>query len=126
AASPFQERRLAGDGHAADRQGLQRRADPADRELLRRAAQAAGALAMTAASLRRRVLGAGAALAAGALAGCAGLAPRASSAGVVVVGGGYGGATAARCLKLWGGSGVDVTLVERNAAFVSCPLSNLV
>jgi len=45
---------------------------------------------------------------------------------VVVVGGGYGGATAARYLALWGGEGVDVTLVERDAAFVSCPLSNLV
>ena len=44
---------------------------------------------------------------------------------VVVVGGGYGGATAARYLKLWGGN-VDVTLVERSADFVSCPISNLV
>ena len=44
---------------------------------------------------------------------------------VVVVGGGYGGATAARYLKLWGGN-VDVTLVERNTDFVSCPISNLV
>jgi sulfide dehydrogenase [flavocytochrome c] flavoprotein chain len=45
---------------------------------------------------------------------------------VVVVGGGYGGATAARYLSLWGGGAVDVTLVETNTAFVSCPLSNLV
>jgi sulfite dehydrogenase len=44
---------------------------------------------------------------------------------VVVVGGGFGGATAARYLKMWGGN-IDVTLVERNAAFVSCPISNLV
>jgi len=44
---------------------------------------------------------------------------------VVVVGGGFGGATAARYLRLWGGN-VDVTLVERNAEFVSCPMSNLV
>ena len=44
---------------------------------------------------------------------------------VVVVGGGFGGATAARYLRLWGGN-VDVTLVERNASFVSCPISNLV
>jgi sulfide dehydrogenase [flavocytochrome c] flavoprotein chain len=43
---------------------------------------------------------------------------------VVVVGGGFGGATAARYLRLWGN--VDVTLVERNASFVSCPISNLV
>ena len=43
----------------------------------------------------------------------------------MVVGGGFGGATAARYLRLWGGN-VDVTLVERNASFVSCPISNLV
>ena len=43
----------------------------------------------------------------------------------MVVGGGFGGATAARYLKLWGGN-IDVTLVERNAQFVSCPISNLV
>lgn len=45
---------------------------------------------------------------------------------VVVVGAGYGGATAARYLSLWSGGGIDVTLVEPNAAFISCPLSNLV
>jgi sulfite dehydrogenase len=75
---------------------------------------------------RRQWLGAGAALAATSLAGCAGMAPSQPSIGrVVVVGGGYGGATAARYLKLWGGN-VDVTLVERNTDFVSCPISNLV
>lgn len=45
---------------------------------------------------------------------------------VLIVGGGYGGATAAKYLKHWGGDGIDVTLVERNTQFVSCPLSNLV
>ena len=45
---------------------------------------------------------------------------------IVVVGGGYGGATAARYARLWGDDGVDVTLVERDSTFVSCPLSNLV
>ena len=45
---------------------------------------------------------------------------------VVVIGGGYGGATAARYAALWGGDAVEVTLVERDEAFVSCPLSNLV
>jgi NADPH-dependent 2,4-dienoyl-CoA reductase/sulfur reductase-like enzyme len=50
----------------------------------------------------------------------------ASAPKVVVVGGGYGGATAARYLRLWSGGTIDVTLVERDAAFVSCPLSNLV
>ena len=45
---------------------------------------------------------------------------------VVVVGGGYGGATAAKYVRMWSAGKVDVTLVERNAEFVSCPLSNLV
>ncbi len=81
---------------------------------------------MTQAILRRRtLLGAGAALAATSLAGCAGMSSSPSIGRVVIVGGGYGGATAARYLKLWGGN-VEVTLVERNADFVSCPISNLV
>jgi sulfide dehydrogenase [flavocytochrome c] flavoprotein subunit len=45
---------------------------------------------------------------------------------VVVVGAGYGGATVARYLSLWSSGGIDVTLVEPNAVFISCPLSNLV
>lgn len=61
-----------------------------------------------------------------ALAGCASTRRPVPLGHVVVVGGGFGGATAARYLKLWGGAAVDVTLVERNAAFTSCPLSNLV
>lgn len=74
---------------------------------------------------RRRLLGAGASLAAVSLAGCATPSGGPSIGRVVVVGGGFGGATAARYLRLWGGN-VDVTLVERNASFVSCPISNLV
>ncbi|HWU34518.1 MAG TPA: NAD(P)/FAD-dependent oxidoreductase [Methylovorus sp.] len=45
---------------------------------------------------------------------------------VVVVGGGYAGAAAAKYLKLWGGNAVDVVVVEPSSQFVSCPLSNLV
>jgi NADPH-dependent 2,4-dienoyl-CoA reductase/sulfur reductase-like enzyme len=45
---------------------------------------------------------------------------------VVVVGGGWGGATAAKYLRLWSDAGIDVTLVEPNRSFVSCPMSNLV
>jgi len=45
---------------------------------------------------------------------------------VVVVGGGYGGATAAKYVRLLSDYKIDVVLVEPNAAFVSCPLSNLV
>jgi sulfide dehydrogenase [flavocytochrome c] flavoprotein chain len=75
---------------------------------------------------RRRVLGAGlAAVAAAPLAGCANLSGGPSIGRVVVVGGGFGGATAARYLRLWGGN-VEVTLVERESSFVSCPISNLV
>ncbi|MFM7294647.1 MAG: FAD-dependent oxidoreductase, partial [Burkholderiales bacterium] len=44
---------------------------------------------------------------------------------VVVVGGGYGGATVAKYIKMWEPS-IDVTVVERNPNFVSCPISNLV
>src|SRR6516164_7974551 len=45
---------------------------------------------------------------------------------VVVVGGGYGGATAAKYVRMWSGGAVDVTLIEPNPSFISCPLSNLV
>jgi sulfide dehydrogenase [flavocytochrome c] flavoprotein subunit len=75
---------------------------------------------------RRRAIGALGAAALFALPGCAPVRTRAAARRIVVVGGGYGGATAARYAALWGGPGVDVTLVERDAAFVSCPLSNLV
>jgi len=71
---------------------------------------------------RRELLAAGGL----ALAGCASPPPGPSLGRVVVVGGGFGGATAARYLKLWGGAALDVTLVERNEGFISCPMSNLV
>jgi NADPH-dependent 2,4-dienoyl-CoA reductase/sulfur reductase-like enzyme len=45
---------------------------------------------------------------------------------VVVVGGGYGGATAAKYIRLWSDQSIRVTLIEPSAAFVSCPISNLV
>jgi len=68
----------------------------------------------------------GAALAAG-LAGCATMksASGPARARVVVVGGGYGGATAARYVRLLDPT-IDVILVEQNESFVSCPLSNMV
>ena len=74
---------------------------------------------------RRSFLGAGLAGTAMSLGGCASVIGRAPLAKVVVIGAGFGGATAARYLKLWE-PGLDVTLVERNERFVSCPLSNLV
>jgi NADPH-dependent 2,4-dienoyl-CoA reductase/sulfur reductase-like enzyme len=57
------------------------------------------------------------------VAGCASAVP--SRARVVVVGGGFGGATAAKYLRLWDPS-IDVVLVERESSFASCPISNLV
>ncbi len=76
--------------------------------------------------LLRLGLGAGLGLGGLMLAGCASTASGGPSIGrVVVVGGGYGGATAARYLKMWGGN-IDVTMIERNPQFISCPMSNLV
>jgi NADPH-dependent 2,4-dienoyl-CoA reductase/sulfur reductase-like enzyme len=73
---------------------------------------------------RRTFIAASATGASLALAGCAST-PSRPLARVVVIGGGYGGATAAKYLRLWEPR-LDVTLVERNEAFVSCPISNLV
>jgi NADPH-dependent 2,4-dienoyl-CoA reductase/sulfur reductase-like enzyme len=44
---------------------------------------------------------------------------------VVVIGGGWGGATAAKYVRL-GDPSIEVVLIEPNDAFVSCPFSNLV
>ncbi len=63
--------------------------------------------------------------AASALGGCA-TGTGARGPKVVVVGGGYSGATVAKYLNLWSNGGLDVTLVEANPTFISCPLSNLV
>ena len=57
--------------------------------------------------------------------GCASLGGAAQPK-VVVVGGGYGGATVARYLRLWSHGSIAVTLIEPNPSFISCPLSNLV
>ena len=80
------------------------------------------------AHLKRReflkLTGAAAALSA---AGCAstGTGNGRAKARVVVIGGGFGGATAARYIRMWDPA-IEVTLVERNRSFVSCPTSNLV
>ena len=79
---------------------------------------------MTALDRRHFLLTAGAGAGSLALSGCASFSQR-PIARVVVIGGGYGGATAAKYLKLWEPR-LEVTLVERNEAFVSCPISNLV
>ena len=74
---------------------------------------------------RRQLVLAGAAGSAAALAGCAGIATGKPIGRVVVVGGGFGGATAAKYIRLWEPR-IEVTLVEREPAFISCPISNLV
>ncbi len=49
-----------------------------------------------------------------------------ASAKVVVIGGGFGGATAARYIRLWSAQSIDVVMIEPQPSFVSCPVSNLV
>lgn len=75
---------------------------------------------------RRRLLqamgSAGALAAAGPLASSLGRAGETHR--VVVIGGGFGGATAAKYLKRYGPN-LDVTLVEPAQAFYTCPFSNL-
>ena len=69
----------------------------------------------------------GAGVAGAALSGCATSSERTAPVGrVVVIGGGFGGATAARYIRAWSAGTIEVILVERNTQFVSCPLSNLV
>jgi sulfide dehydrogenase [flavocytochrome c] flavoprotein chain len=67
--------------------------------------------------------GAGAALVG--VGGCAALPGARAKARVAVVGGGYGGATAAKYIRMLDPS-IEVVLIEPNEAFVSCPISNMV
>lgn len=50
---------------------------------------------------------------------------RAATARIVVIGGGFGGATCAKYLRMLDDS-LEVTLVERDSAYATCPFSNLV
>ena len=61
----------------------------------------------------------------GMLSGCASIGGG-SSAKVVVIGGGFAGATAAKYVRMWSDYSIQVTLVEPNPTFISCPISNLV
>ena len=72
---------------------------------------------------RRSFMQAGAALA---LIGSSLPARAMRGAKVVVIGGGYGGATAAKYIRMLSDGQIDVTLVEPNKEFISCPMSNLV
>lgn len=49
--------------------------------------------------------------------------PAATKARVIVIGGGYGGTIAAKYLRM-ADPAIEVTLIEKNAEFISCPLSN--
>ncbi|MFZ9263824.1 MAG: FCSD flavin-binding domain-containing protein [Polynucleobacter sp.] len=71
-----------------------------------------------------QLVGAGAA--ATTLVGCATTNIDAKGAKVLVIGGGYGGATAAKYVRKFSNYTADVTLIEPNQNFISCPLSNLV
>jgi len=75
---------------------------------------------------RRRFLQSAAAAGISGSFGCASMGEAPSKGRVVVIGGGYGGATAAKYVRLFSGGTIDVTMVEPNEAFISCPLSNLV
>jgi NADPH-dependent 2,4-dienoyl-CoA reductase/sulfur reductase-like enzyme len=50
----------------------------------------------------------------------------AEKAQVIVIGGGYGGATAAKYIRLLSGYKISVVLIEPQTDFISCPMSNLV
>jgi hypothetical protein len=75
---------------------------------------------------RRHFLQTGSAMGAmGLVSGCATMGGG-SGPKVVVIGGGYAGATAAKYLRMWSEHKIQVTLVEPSDAFISCPMSNLV
>lgn len=76
-------------------------------------------------TLSRRAFGLGAAGAIAAPALGAGSARAAGSAGVVIVGGGFGGASVARTLRRIAPD-LPVTLIEAEAEIITCPFSNLV
>jgi len=76
---------------------------------------------------RREFLAVAGATGALALTGCTTTGEPARKIGrVIVIGGGYGGATAARYLRMWSEGAIEVFLIEADRSFVSCPLSNLV
>jgi len=75
---------------------------------------------------RRHILGGLVAGGALGLAGCSSLGGSAAKAKVVVVGGGFGGTTVSKYLRLLSDGEIQVTMIEPQRAFVSCPVSNLV
>jgi len=68
-------------------------------------------------------MGAGGALSVFGLTGCETLPTAKAAPRVVVVGGGFGGATCAKYLRIYDPA-LNVTLVEQNANYITCPGSN--
>lgn len=60
------------------------------------------------------------------LSACATNTKKSAKGTVVIIGGGYAGATAAKYVRLWSENNIDVVVIEKSIQFVSCPLSNLV
>ena len=78
--------------------------------------------------MNRRIFMGQSATALGLLTGLSGPARAANlqKAEVIVIGGGYGGATAAKYIRLLSNNTARVTIIEPNSEFYSCPMSNLV
>ena len=75
---------------------------------------------------RRNFLQSSAAFSLLGLSACATTSSIPAKAQVVVIGGGYGGATAAKYVRMLSDYKINVVLIEPNDAFVSCPVSNMV
>ena len=60
------------------------------------------------------------------LSACSSLARAPDHARVVIIGGGYGGATAAKYIRLFSDYRIEVVLIEPEGQFLSCPRSNLI
>ena len=75
---------------------------------------------------RRHFLQTGTALGAAGLVSACATVGGGSGPKVVVIGGGFSGATAAKYIRIWSDQKIQVTLVEPNDYFMSCPISNLV
>lgn len=61
-----------------------------------------------------------------ALAETAGQSATSAKGRVVIIGGGYAGAAAAKYIRIWSQGTIEVVVIEQYSQFVSCPLSNLV
>jgi sulfide dehydrogenase [flavocytochrome c] flavoprotein subunit len=75
---------------------------------------------------RREFLKYAGALSAAGMFGCATTGGKASGPQLVVVGGGFGGATCAKYLRRLVGPNAAITLIEKNTQYVTCPFSNTV